>query len=157
MRQMSKILISAAVMGLLLTGCKDSGKGGAVTAVPDELAQELSGTVSGDTLTAVSEEILASTYMVDTSKIEESAAYIGTGATACEAVVIKCTDDSYPADVKELFETRVENQSNLYASYNAAEVENLDNALIETSGNYAVLCVTNDTEAAKKILEEAGF
>ena len=45
----------------------------------------------------------------------------------------------------------------LYSSYNADEVKNLDNAIIKTSGNYAVLCVTNDTAAAEKVLKEAGF
>lgn len=156
MKRMIHLLISVALIGLFLTGC-GGGKAKEVTASPAALAESLSKTASGDTLSAVNAEILASTYFVDSSKIEDSAAYLGTGATACEAVVIKCSDDSYPAEVKKLFETRVANQSNLYASYNAAEVENLDHAIIKTSGTYAVLCVTNDTEAAEKILKDAGF
>ena len=77
--------------------------------------------------------------------------------TASGDVVIKCSDSSYVSEVKGLFETRVKNQSDLYSSYNADEVKNLDNAIIKTSGNYAVLCVTNDTAAAEKVLKEAGF
>lgn len=155
MKRLFTILISVAMLGIFLTGCSGSSK--EITAEPKKLAEDLSKTASGDTLSAVSQEILTSTYLVDASKIEESAAYVGTGATACEAVVIKCIDSDYPAEVKKLFETRVKNQSDLYASYNADEVKNLDNAIIKTSGNYAVLCVTNDTESAEKILKEAGF
>lgn len=157
MKRIISIFISVAMIGLLLTGCGGSEKTKEITASPAELAESLSKTASGDTLSAVNADILVSTYLVDAEKIEDSAAYLGTGATACEAVVIKCSDDSYPSEVKKLFETRVKNQSNLYASYNAGEVENLDNAIIKTSGKYAVLCVTNDTEAAEKILKEAGF
>lgn len=143
------------MMGLLLTGCGGGGK--EITAAPDELAQSLSETANGDTLSSVSQEILVSTYLLDADKIEECAAYMGTGATACEAVVVKCTDDSYPSEVKTLFESRVQKQSDLYASYNAEEVKNLDNAIIKISGPYAVLCVSNDTDAAEKVLKSAGF
>lgn len=155
MKKLITLLVTIAMIGVMLTGCGDSGK--EVTADPAKLAEDLSKTASGDTLSSISEDILASTYLVDTSKIDSCAAYVGTGATACEAVVIKCSDSSYVSEVKGLFETRVKNQSDLYSSYNADEVKNLDNAIIKTSGNYAVLCVTNDTAAAEKVLKEAGF
>ena len=150
MKKLITLLVTIAMIGVMLTGCGGSGK--EVTADPAKLAEDLSKTASGDTLSSISEDILASTYLVDTSKIDSCAAYVGTGATACEAVVIK-----YVSEVKGLFETRVKNQSDLYSSYNADEVKNLDNAIIKTSGNYAVLCVTNDTAAAEKVLKEAGF
>lgn len=155
MKKFISIFASVTMMGLLLTGC--GGGKAEITAAPSELAKDLAATSSDTSLTEISEAILASTYLVDAAQIEESSAYIGAGATACEAVVIKCADDSYPEEVKTLFETRVKNQSELYASYNAAEVENLDNAIIKTSGNYAVLCVTDDTAAAEEVLKEAGF
>lgn len=157
MKKFITVFASVAMMGLLLTGCGGSGDSKEITAAPAELAKNLAATSSDNSLTEVSAEILASTYMVDAEKIEDSSAYMGAGSTACEAVVIKCTDDSYPAEVKTLLETRVQNQSDLYASYNAAQVEILDDAIIKVSGNYAVLCVTDDTDAAEKVLEEAGF
>ena len=46
------------------------------------ISEDLSKTASGDTLSSISEDILASTYLVDTSKIDSCAAYVGTGATA---------------------------------------------------------------------------
>ena len=116
MKKLITLLVTIAMIGVMLTGCGGSGK--EVTADPAKLAEDLSKTASGDTLSSISEDILASTYLVDTSKIDSCAAY---------------------------------------SSYNADEVKNLDNAIIKTSGNYAVLCVTNDTAAAEKVLKEAGF
>ena len=81
-------------------------------------------------------------------------AMIGVMLTGCGGSGKEVTAD--PAKLAE-DETRVKNQSDLYSSYNADEVKNLDNAIIKTSGNYAVLCVTNDTAAAEKVLKEAGF
>ena len=60
-------------------------------------------------------------------------------------------------DVEKLFQTRVDNQSSLYASYNEGEVEKLDDAIIESAGAYTVLCVCDDTDQAEKILEKYGF
>ena len=71
------------MIGVMLTGCGGSGK--EVTADPPKLAEDLSKTASGDTLSSISEDILASTYLVDTSKIDSCAAYVGTGATACRS------------------------------------------------------------------------
>ena len=119
MKKLITLLVTIAMIGVMLTGCGGSGK--EVTADPAKLAEDLSKTASGDTLSSISEDILASTYLVDTSKIDSCAAYVGTGATACEAVVIKCSDSSYVSEVKGLFETRVKNQSDLYSSYNADE------------------------------------
>lgn len=156
MKRMITLLLTVSLAVLMLAGCGSKSKEISIQSAA-ALAEELSQTASGDTLSSISEDILSSTYLVDTSKIEDCAAYVGTGATACEAVVIKCSDSDYVSEVKNLFETRVKNQKDLYASYNADEVKNLDNALIKTSGNYAVLCVTNDTTSAEKILKEAGF
>ena len=124
MKKLITLLVTIAMIGVMLTGCGGSGK--EVTADPAKLAEDLSKTASGDTLSSISEDILASTYLLDTSKIDSCAAYVGTGATACEAVVIKCSDSSYVSEVKGLFETRVKNQSDLYSSYNADEVKNLE-------------------------------
>ena len=59
--------------------------------------------------------------------------------------------------MEKLFKTRVTNQSNLFASYNAGEVSKLDKAIIRSSGKYTVLIVCDDTEKAEEILKENGF
>ena len=73
MKKLITLLVTIAMIGVMLTGCGGSGK--EVTADPAKLAEDLSKTASGDTLSSISEDILASTYLVDTSKIDSCAAY----------------------------------------------------------------------------------
>ena len=129
-----------------------------VSADPAALAKQLAEeTVSSDTLSEINTDIMASTYFVDTEKIDSSSAYLSTGASACEATVIKCKDSSYVSEVETLFKNRVTSQTDLFSSYNAGETKKLQNAIIKTSGNYVVLCICDDTSKAEEILKEAGF
>lgn len=158
---MKKILYctTAALIGAaLLTGCGSTKEAAKITVTPGELAKQLAeGTVTSDSLTEVSAEIMASTLFVDLDQVTDSSAYMSTGATVCEIVVVECSEDSYTEEVKQLFENRVENQTTLYSSYDAEETTKLEAALIRTAGQYAVLCVCDDTDAAESILKDAGF
>ena len=145
---------------LALTGCSSgtNTSSGEVTVAPSELAKQLAQeTVTSDTLNEVSADIVASTYFVDMDQIEASAVYMSTAASACEVAVIQCKDSSYVSEVQDLLQTRVDNQTTLYSSYNATETQKLEAAILRTSGNYVVLCVCDDTETAENILSEAGF
>lgn len=151
------LIMTCLVLAGSLSACGKKA-GGEVTASPEEIAKNLSeNAVTSDTLSPITSDILASTYFVDMEQVEDSAAYLSTGASACEAAVIQCKDSGYTSEVTELFETRVKNQSDLFGSYNAGEVKKLDNAIIKTAGSYVVLFVGDDTDQAEEILSEAGF
>lgn len=157
MRKYLTVIFAAMMAALALTAC-GGGSEKEVTIGVDELAGKLAmETVTSDQLAAVSSEILASTYFIEMDKVEDSAAYLSSGASACEAAVIKCKEADYASEVAELLKNRAKNQSTLYASYNAAEAKKLDNAIVRTSGKYVVLCVADDMEKAESILEDAGF
>lgn len=157
MRNLRFLLISLLSV-LLLVSCGGKKAAKEVTAVPGDLAKQLAqDTVTSDTLSEVSTDIMASTYFVDTTKIEASSAYMSTGASACEAAIIKCSDASYAAEVETLFKNRVSNQTDLFSSYNAGETKKLENAIIKSSGAYVILCVCDDTAKAEEILKNAGF
>ncbi len=142
---------------LLLTACGGGGSKG-VSIAPADLAKQLAEeTVTSDTLSEVSSDILASTYFVDMDQVEAASAYLNSGASACEATVIQTKDSSYAKEVETLFQNRVDSQTELYSSYNATETSKLNAAIIRTSGNYVVLCVCDDTDKAEEILTEAGF
>lgn len=157
MKKIVSMALASLMLILSLTACGGSAK--EVSASAADLAKQLSETVSDGTLSSdpVVSDILASTYFVDMEQVEESAAYMSTGATACEVAVIKCKDSAYTSEVADLFKSRVESQSELFASYAPEEVEKLDAAVIKTSENYAVLCVTDDTAKAESVLKKAGF
>lgn len=158
MKKTITLIMSCLVLMLALGACGKSSEGTGVSASADEIAKDLAeNAVTSDTLSSISADILASTYFVDMEKVEDSAAYLSTGASSCEATVIKCSDSSYASEVEGLFKTRVKNQSDLFASYNAGEVKKLDAAIIKTSGSYVVLFVGDDTDKAEDILTKAGF
>ena len=156
--------IKTACMAVLLCGIL-AGCGGKkepakadLTVDTAALAEKLNTeTVTSDTLTEANSSIIPTIYMIDAGDIANASAYTSSGATACEVAVIELNDAAKSEDVKKLFEARVKNQSELYASYNAGEVDKLDKAVIDTEGKYAVLVVCDDAAKAQEILKEAGF
>ncbi len=150
-----KLILCLAVLAFCLTACSKGNKD--ITVDVDKLADELqSQAVTSDTLTKTSLD-LSSIYFVNDDQMEKGAAYLSNASTACEVAVIECKESSQAEGVEKLFKTRVSNQSNLFASYNAGEVAKLDKAIIKTAGKYAVLCVCDDTEKAEEILKNYGF
>ena len=151
-----KLLIGTSLLALGLTACSGGKKELSIDV--DKLADELqSQTVTSDTLAATAPEMLPSIYFLDSEQLVKGAAYMSSGATACEVAVVECKEASQAEAVEKLFETRVSNQSELFASYNPGEVSRLDGAVIESAGNYAVLCVCDDPDKAEKLLKDYGF
>jgi len=88
-------------------------------------------------------------------EIEEAYIYESSGATAEEIVVLKCKDSDSAAKAKTAFEQRVEEQTDNFTDYVPEEVPKLKDAVIITSGEYAVLSVSGDSGKAKSIIEAA--
>ncbi|MDY3249562.1 MAG: DUF4358 domain-containing protein [Candidatus Choladocola sp.] len=154
MKRFTAMLCAAAMM-LGLTAC--GGKDKEVTIDPAKLASELLTTVTSDSLTETASDMLPSIYFLDADSIESGVAYTSSGTTACEVTVIQSKEEKNTAEVEKLFQTRVDNQSDLYASYNAGEADKLDKAIIKSAGAYTVLCVCDDTDKANDILKDYGF
>ena len=147
-------VICTAMMALSLTACGGNTK--EVSVDPDKLAQELLTAVTSDDLSKSTMD-LSTVYFYDANNVNSAVAYASSGATSCEVAVVESKDASETADVEKNFKTRVENQKNLYASYNAEEAGRLDDAIIKSAGKYTVLCVCDDTDKANEILKENGF
>lgn len=151
-----KTFLCMMMVVLCLTACGSKKKD--ITLDVEKLANELQAeTVTSDTLSSTAAEMLSSIYFVDAEQMVKGAAYMSSGATACEVTVIECKEASQTGDVEKLFKTRVDNQSSLFASYNAGEVSKLENAIIKSSGRYVVLVVCDDTAKAEEILKTYGF
>ena len=159
MRKFGKTIITfAAAMfaAFSLTACQG---GSSKTSIDvSSLADDLNAkTIKSDTLTETSSDMLSTIYFFENGQVSESKAFMSSGATADEICVVKCVDENAAKAVTELFQTRVNNQSKLYESYNADEVGKLGNAIIKSSGSYAVLVVCDDYDEAGDVLKEAGF
>ena len=141
---------------LCLTGCSGK-KAKEITVDVAALASSLNDTVTDDQLAETQAAMIPVIYLIDEGLVKNAAGYASSGATACEVAVIECGSADDAKKVSEAFNKRVSSQSDLYASYNTAEVDRLKKAIIDTEGNYAVYCVTNDVSAAEKTLKDAGF
>ena len=159
MRKFGKTIITfAAAMfaAFSLTACQ--GGSSKTSLDVSSLADDLNAkTIKSDTLTETSSDMLSTIYFFENGQVSESKAFMSSGATADEICVVKCVDEDAAKAVTELFQTRVNNQSKLYESYNADEVGKLDDAIIKSSGSYAVLVVCDDYDEAGDVLKEAGF
>lgn len=154
MKKITAFILTAA-LALSLTAC--GGKEKEVTVDPAKLATELQTAVTSDTLSETASDMLPSIYFFNADDIETGVAYASSGATACEVAVVQSKDAKNTESVEKLFQTRVDNQSDLYASYNQTEVEKLDKAIIKSAGTYTVLVVCDDTAKAEEVLKSYGF
>lgn len=157
MKRLLCLCLMVVMMTAALAAC-GKGEPKEVTAAADDIAKELvSETVTSDTLTKSTADFLAATYFLDMNEVEDSAAYFSSAATACEVAVIKCKNPDYVKETETLLKQRTDSQKSLYETYNAPEASRLEKAIIKTSGNYAVLCVSDDNDKAEEILSKYGF
>ena len=85
----------------------------------------------------------------------EAVAYAGSGATAEELAVFKCSSEDAAGALVSSLETRNQTRIEQYSSYNPVEVPKLESALIMSSGVYVVLCVATDVSGVRQAAESA--
>ena len=150
-------LLLAVLTALTLTAC-GGGKSKDISVDVQKLADELNqATITSDTLTAGPKEMIAKNHSISEDLFADGAAYVNAAATACEVVVFACKEEAQTKDVVQAFKDYTAHQSELYASYNAGEVDKLKDAVIKSAGKYVVLCVCDDTKKAEEILKNYGF
>lgn len=93
-------------------------------------------------------------YNLDSEKIEDAVFYTNSNATAEEIAVVKTKDAAYVNDVKSSYEARISDQKSACENYLPDEMPKLDSAIIYTTGNYAVLCISADNDSAKEKIKE---
>ncbi len=156
MKKRLTAVLCAVSAALVLSGC-GSNKEEAVSIEIGTLAEELLETVTSDSLSETASSLIPSIYYLDEDAVVSAVAYASSGATSCEIAVIESADADDAATAEEKLQTRVDNQTELYATYNESEADRLDTAIIKSTGVYTVLCVCDDTDAAEKILDSYGF
>lgn len=121
-------------------------------ALADSLLSEISYT---DQLSAVDLDTAKMFLNFADVEINEAYIYESSGATAEEIVVLVCKDSDSAAKAKSAFEQRVSEQKENFTDYVPEEVPKLNDAVIITSREYAILSVSGDSSKAKDIIEGA--
>ena len=112
------------------------------------------------TLPVTREQIVGAKYLFSvgilliTCVTYTCAVYFGTGATAEEIAVVKCTGNDEADKAEAAFNARVESQISAYENYVPSEVPKLENAIVRRSGVYAVYVTANDEAGAQDIIDQ---
>ncbi len=125
---------------------------GAKTINVNELASALMAEGKfAEQLTEVSAEITEKRYGLEADDVEECAAYAGTKAVVDEVAVFKAANLE---NVKEQVEQHIDAQKDSYSSYRPDEVPKLDDCVVTVSGDYVIVCVSEDSSVAESIIEK---
>lgn len=105
-----------------------------------------------DNLSVIDKETVIKEYGFDAEKINNVEMYSGTGATAEKILIVELVDKSYVDEVKEIIEKKIEEEKSDFQDYLPEEVFKLENYNLEVKGNYIILCISNDYDKAKEII-----
>lgn len=139
---------------LCLSACGGGGETAAKNYDPAATAQALlDSRAFTDTLDTLDKDTAAAMYGIDASTITDSAVYTSLSMGAEEIAVLTLTDEAAAKTAKEALDKRVSDQIEALKSYMPAEVDKLNHAIVEQSGNTALLVVAADAAAAQKVLD----
>lgn len=120
-----------------------------------KLAEELiNAQIFEDQLNEVDKESIIKKYNLNAEKIKNVDAYVGTGATAEEILIMELLDKKDISETKKIMETQIEERKLDFQDYLPKEVFKLENYILESKGNYIVLCISNDSDKAKEIINK---
>ena len=153
MRQQMKRCAAALAAALCMTvaGC---GKQQAEIN-PADAVQQLKDSMSfTDQMTDMDSAGACRFYDVDTELVQDSAAYVGSGATAESLAVFEATDADAAERIADALQTFTDSWIKGYSDYKPEEVPKLESAVLEQDGVYVVFCVTADNAAAKTAVQD---
>lgn len=148
-----KLAIIAAAAMALVTACGDQGDSSAKVDT-DALMNSL---VSDITYTEELKKLDAddiSNY-ISVPEGVEAVMYMSSGSTAEEAAVFTAPDADTAKTVKENVEFFLDDQKASFKDYIPEEAQRIKDAVLVCEGNYVVLCVSDNSEQAKQIIEKA--
>lgn len=120
-----------------------------------KLAEELiNAQIFEDQLNEVDKESIIKKYNLNAEKIKNVDAYVRTGATAEEILIMELLDKEDISETKKIVETQIEERKLDFQDYLPKEVFKLENYILESKGNYIVLCISNDSDKAKEIINK---
>ena len=146
---MITVLLAAGV--LFAAGCKEEEREYEMD--PSQLVSDVleNVTFAGE-MQEVDKDALSITYTIEDGV--EVAAYIAGGALSDEMIVFTGPDEATAQKTLENVKAHIEERSELFASYAPAEVAKLEKAYTIQKGKYVVVCVTEDIDNAKAVINQ---
>lgn len=107
-----------------------------------------------DDLSQVDKDTIIKKYNFNNEKIKDAMTYVGTGATAEEILILEMLDKNDIEETEKIIETKIEERKEDFQNYLPKEVFKLENYNLENKGNYIILCISNDYNKAKDIIDK---
>lgn len=145
---MKKIIaiISALILSIVcLAGC--GGSEIDMTAAANSLLTEVT---FAEELQPTSENIALRRLGINETDVESCIAYASTNAVVDEFAVVKATN---PEGVESSIRSHIDSQIQTYQSYAPDEVEKLNSAIVQVSGNYVIYVVSSDNSSAQSVVD----
>ncbi|MDR0223185.1 MAG: DUF4358 domain-containing protein [Oscillospiraceae bacterium] len=159
-----KTLLLSVIFISLLTSCKPAedvfASDGVAPEKESKPVSEITAAIieGGDfpEMTAKTADDLEYKYGLDADGVVEASFYVNpAGTNPDEIVVLKMASADKAAEAAEFFEKYAQERLKSWRDYLPAEVYKLENAVIETNGDYVVMFICGDGEKAKEIFEES--
>lgn len=155
MRSMRKKVVtsvmSSLMIAMLASGCGKENKE-ITEADAAAMLESLLADVSFDTQLSLVEKN-TELYFPDLPEGTVIQFYTGSGYYADEVAMFTLANASSSNEAVEVIENHVEELKNQFMNYVPEEVGKIDDAIVFQNGSYIFLCITDDTETAKEILE----
>ena len=140
----------AAALCVVAAGCSKQ-----LTLEPaDALAQLKDEITFTDQMTDMDSESTCRFYDVDTGLVNDSSAYVGSGATAESMAVFEAVDADAAGSIADALQTFTDGWIAGYSDYKPEEVPKLESAVLEQNGVYVVFCVSADNTTAKTAVQD---
>ena len=150
---MKKLIVLILTATLLFAGgCAQ--KNAALKLDPVKIADKLATSVKfTDQMSPVDEKTALRIYGLEQSSVSNLKAYESTGATAEEIMVFEAKDEAAAAKIKTAAQKRIDDQRAGFQDYQPKEMAKLKNPVFITTGNYVILCISNDNAKAKQVID----
>ncbi|NCC66696.1 MAG: DUF4358 domain-containing protein [Clostridia bacterium] len=161
MKRKTSAIILCFCLTAALAGCAAHGENGGPAGTEDaacdfdSLASDLCASDAfSDILSPVSDEIARGLYGYEAEDVLDCTVMCSTGATSEEIGLFRCADEEAAIRVAAAAESRALAQKSAYESYAPDEIPKLDDAVIESKGEYVFFVVSKNRDAVKKLLDE---
>ena len=151
MKKTVAFLLAIVCLAALLTGCGGSKKTMEPRAFVDDVLANANFT---DSLTQLSDDVVAQYYGVDSADYTSAIAYGGTAATAEQIAVFEAKDSAAAERILSALQTFVAEKVEAYKSYGPAAAMSLENAPVKIIGNCVVAVVCADSDSALKVVDQ---
>lgn len=140
------ILILVIVVGVIVLNNNTKNVKIDINKLSEDVIQNV---VFEDEMNEASSKTVSKIYGIDNAVSQK--VYMSSGATAEEIAIFEFQNKNEVNEALNKVNNRIEEQKESFQNYVPKEIKKLNNPIIETRGNYLIVCITDDENAQEVI------